>query len=555
MGKWFVEPVYQLRPSSEKVIQFRGLNRKPMIDDGEMRDMKNLSSDEYPCLVQRHARGKVVLNDGEESIYHDPQQMIVKYDRIAVMDKQGGYGYSLYYDNQYIDSWQEPQTMIGMNNMIVLFPAKVYFDAKAFLEADEGDDPVIVPLEAYVTAKTVAVESEDYNTKLTFPSGTDLSSFKAEDTITMYGTLTVGSNNYEYSEEYPIGALVNSIEGNVMYLEPDVFLELNESGTTTGSIADIEVMRLCPDLACVMEHGNRLWGASDDDNTIRCSKLADPTNWEYYQGESLDSYAATQGTEGAWTGCAAYSTHLLFFKENYIHKVYGSYPAQFQIAVQEANGVELGSMKSIVIIEDFVFYKSRIGIMCYSGDRPELVSGTFAANTYRNAVAGANRRKYYVSMQNTNDAYEMLVFDTALNVWHREDFTKAECFCFWDEQLLFADDQGNVWAVDGGDTKDEKQLTWFAELGPFTEYLEDKKVISKIKARYVLEPGARVETFLKTDNNDYEMVGEFDDELESHGMIRIIPQRCDKYWVRFEGRGRCRIESIVRQYRAANGQY
>ena len=64
------------------------------------------------------------------------------------------------------------------------------------------------------------------------------------------------------------------------------------------------------------------------------------TNWYSYLGTAADSYAATVGSDGEFTGCTAYGGQVLFFKEDCIHKVYGSYPANYQINTQRCRGVQ-----------------------------------------------------------------------------------------------------------------------------------------------------------------------------------------------------------------------
>ena len=49
-----VAPVYKFIPREERILAFKGYNKKSVIDDGEMRDMYNLSSDEYPNLYPRN---------------------------------------------------------------------------------------------------------------------------------------------------------------------------------------------------------------------------------------------------------------------------------------------------------------------------------------------------------------------------------------------------------------------------------------------------------------------------------------------------------------------
>ena len=53
-----------LPPIEERVIEFMGLNRKAVIAEGEMRDMLNLTSDNYPLLTPRKPRGAMRLPAG-----------------------------------------------------------------------------------------------------------------------------------------------------------------------------------------------------------------------------------------------------------------------------------------------------------------------------------------------------------------------------------------------------------------------------------------------------------------------------------------------------------
>ena len=74
-----VAPVYKFNPRQERILEFKGYNRKTVIDDGEMRDMYNLSSDEYPCLSQRKPRG--VYSESFER----PTAMITKNKKLAII--------------------------------------------------------------------------------------------------------------------------------------------------------------------------------------------------------------------------------------------------------------------------------------------------------------------------------------------------------------------------------------------------------------------------------------------------------------------------------------
>ncbi len=74
----FVAPVAALTPTEQRTIEFGGLNRKPVVDEGEMSDMQNLSSDRYPLLSTRKARGSIELPDNVVDVI----QIYTKYDKL-----------------------------------------------------------------------------------------------------------------------------------------------------------------------------------------------------------------------------------------------------------------------------------------------------------------------------------------------------------------------------------------------------------------------------------------------------------------------------------------
>ena len=50
-----------LAPMEERIIEFKGLNRRDYVEEGEMSDMKNLTSDNYPLLTPRNLRANLTL--------------------------------------------------------------------------------------------------------------------------------------------------------------------------------------------------------------------------------------------------------------------------------------------------------------------------------------------------------------------------------------------------------------------------------------------------------------------------------------------------------------
>lgn len=136
-----------------------------------------------------------------------------------------------------------------------------------------------------------------------------------EDTDRYYGSWTIGRT----------GTTWQSLDGKVTE---------NEAAT-----APVAVERRVPDFDFVTEQGNRVWGCSRKENTIYACALGDPTNWYSYRGIASDSYAVNVGSDGPFTGAATCMGYVLFFKENCLHKLYGSRPADYQLVSVQCRGV------------------------------------------------------------------------------------------------------------------------------------------------------------------------------------------------------------------------
>lgn len=89
----------------------------------------------------------------------------------------------------------------------------------------------------------------------------------------------------------------------------------------------VSVARRVPDMDYVCQCRNRLWGCrygndgAQNLNEIYCCALGDFKNWSQYLGLSTDSWRASVGSDGAFTGAAGYLGQPVFFKENCIHRV------------------------------------------------------------------------------------------------------------------------------------------------------------------------------------------------------------------------------------------
>lgn len=523
-----VAPRFTFMPEQQRILEFKGYNKKAVIDDGEMRDMYNLSSDEYPCLYQRKPRGIYAEN------YARPTAMIVKDKKLAVIsDGQFYYDETLYPALKLSDDTK----MVAINTRICFFPEKLFFNVKTKETGSLSANVRMGETTVTVTASTI-----------TFPESMGLTEmFKQGDAVKVSAS----------DDRLNISAEIQSLTDNSITFPDDTFISVTAEGESemTVELTKISVTRDCPNLDFVIEHNNRLWGVSNKDNTIYACKLGDPTNWSYFQNTAMDSYYAEQGTDGEWTGCAAYSTHLLFFKEDYIHKVYGSKPSTFQIETAQCHALEKGCSKSIAIINETVLYKSRLGIMAYAGGVPQLISENFGTDVYTDAIAGTDGIKYYVSVLREGSP-ELLVFDMERFLWHKEDSVRARDFVCHNGKLFFiSDSDDKIYEMASTNPmQEEADIKWYAELGPFDEYMEDKKVYSRLKMRLSFAKLSELTVYISIDGGKWEVLSRFINDRDKTEMLPIVPRRCDKFSIKLEGKGYCRIDSLVRTYRQSTSR-
>ena len=515
---------YVSSPAQIRTIDFRGYCVKPIIEDGQMRDMKNLSSDGYPNMTQRKMRRVV------ESKFANPSSLASRKEKLVVVD-----GTSLYYDGVKVGTVSAGEKKIAsINSKICIFPDKKYYDT---VDREFGSLDASCSVE---TSSSVYIKVS--NNALVITGGTFVG-FKAGDAVKIEGFIKKTSNN--------LSAILVNATATMLEFAGDTFTVLESDKTYSSSDksykedGEISITRLAPDLDYVMEYNNRLWGCAG--NTIYASKLGDPTNWNYFNGLSMDSYAVDVGSDGDFTGCAATPSHLVFFKDNVLHKLYGSKPSNYQTMDVKADGVQKGCENSLCLINGILYYKSRNGVMAYDSGVPECISVDLGDEMFREAAAGTDGVKYYISMQKTADeTWHLFVFDPRNGMWHREDETHAQQFAFCAGELTYIDaDTGKIMATSGGT---DEEIEWYAQLGEFIEFTDDKKIFSKVKVRMRLDAGASVTISVSTDGGEFLPVSAVYAQSDRVAFVPIIPIRCDRFAIRLEGVGGCKVESIVREY-------
>jgi hypothetical protein len=316
--------------------------------------------------------------------------------------------------------------------------------------------------------------------------------------------------------------------------------------------------REAPEMDFVVECENRLWGCfcgekdGEHLNEIYASKLGDFRNWNVFQGVATDSYSASRGADGAFTGAAVLDGHPLFFREKCVEKVFPSAAGAHQIQTQTLDGVQQGSWRSLVVIDDRLYYKGTGGVYVYTGTLPQLISPQFGEVIYSEGVAGSGGKKYYIAMRTRAAAdrpyeWRLFCFDTESGIWHREDAPWGSnedlgMFVCWRSRLWWIAGE-QLWVADGGG--DRRGVRWFCESGPMGLSETDRKFVSRISLRYRLELGAAVTVQIQYDESGrWQTVKRLGGTKLHAGTLAIWPRRCDTFRLRLEGVGGFVLYSI-----------
>nr|DAF46466.1 MAG TPA: stabilization protein [Siphoviridae sp. ctdau33] len=488
------------------MVQMRGINWSDAIQNGDLRDSLNLSARRWPYITTRKGRLK---QTGYQNV-----TALTSWDKLVAVQ-----GTSLLYDGQVVGTVTAGKKQFAVvNTKMVIWPDKVYLDIK---------DQTVKPLAAELTGSGAVFTTS----KMTVNGWTDLTTkFKAGDGITISGCTTEAKNNKDI--------VIKSVTATEITVTDNTFTAATEGSTS------IKLERKIPDLDYICESENRLWGCNNDTQTIYASALGDPTNFYVYEGLSTDAYTLAVGTKGKFTGCCKLSSSVLFWKETQLHKMLGSYPAEYAMYTYEMDGLQDGCQKSQQVINDTLFYKGPHGVYAYSGGTPVLISDNFGEKEFTDAVAGNDGDSYYLSVKDGAE-HRLMVYETKTGIWVLEDGTEAVDFARLGKKLYMLAG-GDVYLLDGEDTPQAQE--WMAQFAPMYETIDGKKAYSKILMRLELPKGSYMTAQMRCDGKPWQTCGKVVGKEHNVTSLRLAANRCDKFELRLEGKGPCTILGISRAF-------
>ena len=392
---------------------FGGLNETYGCTEAEYSGGMNFSARDFPALSTRLPRRRLQELAGLNGMYH-LNGLLTVCGRDLVYTPDEAPAQPVTVKNAVADS---RKTMVGIGTKILIFPDKVAFDTadgsaaplgaaweagslsvsfapcdasgntyevkdkgtkepehpqdgQLFLKLNEPDKPysaentlevyseasgnwTVIPLDyCLVTAEGIGAEFRVWDTVTLTGTGAEQAGQWAGldgDRIVYGVTETTLRLRADPGGEHFYGRLVHN-GSSVVWVSMDG-TQREEYFPAEG----VKVERRVPDLEYLTECDNRVWGCSSRENVIYACKLGDPTNWFSYRGIAADSYAVTVGSDGPFTGAATCMGYALFFKENTLHKLYGSKPSDFQLSSLRCRGVAKGAARSLCVINETLY--------------------------------------------------------------------------------------------------------------------------------------------------------------------------------------------------------
>ncbi len=519
---------YTSRIGKSNQIKFGGLAHYLGAQDGELWDMRNLTSDYYPALASRKRRALYRTIKKPGGIYCR--------EKLCWVSETG-----FYYDGVKKGTVTEgKKTFASLGAYIVIMPDKKWYNID--------------------TGEFGSIESTWTGANLTFTNGMGGTGnvilkdkvdwqryFRVGDTVSISGCTGAPGNNKSIT--------IRSIDGARLIFGDDSFTITGSESSYVES-GSLQIQRRMPAMDYLLEHENRLWGCKGD--TIYACKPGDIFNWYTYDGLASDAYAVDTGSAGNFTGAIAYAGYPLFFKENRIFKLYGSIPSDFEVIGTATLGLAKGCAESLAVAGETLFYLNRNGIMAYTGGVPQAISEAFGTERFTDAVAGSDGMKYYVSMK-THEGWGLYVFDTQKGLWHREDDLQVTHFARYEGGLYMLCADGNVWVTGFLDLPEgatlEDTVDWMAEFSDFTDEEPNRKGFSKLQIRLELDEGASCQVWIQFDSDGIwrkvrEALGE---GVKRSYYLPVVPRRADHYRIKITGTGGCRIYSMAREFYVGSG--
>lgn len=337
------------------------------------------------------------------------------------------------------------------------------------------------------------------------------------------------------------------------------FVETEDSAGMYHGELNVSVSKKWPEgLEGLFADSNRLWGWQG--NRIRACKLGDPSNWEFFDGTAEDAWAVEVQRPGAFTGGISANGYPTFFKEDLRIRVYGSRPAEFSTSEQDCSGVRAGCAGSMVILDESLFYVSRLGVMQDSGAVPFLISQALGDLRLLNAVgAGCGTKLWLTGTGEADQGGRILCYDKAKGIWV-EDAGETYDLMAEADGVCFLGGGGELIAMQGTapaqflfsdwEPTDDTLKGWVMRVKTniYTMQQPNRKRVHRVQIRAKGAGTASLTVSIKYDSaGTWERVQKVEWTGAGYQSVYlpVLPRRCDHFQLDLVAVGNVEIQSLA----------
>lgn len=341
-----------------------------------------------------------------------------------------------------------------------------------------------------------------------------------------------------------------------------------------GENETITVNAVIPNMDFICEHQNRLFGCryglnnrGEFVNEIYASRLGSPGEWYAYSGLSTDSYAASCGSEGEWTGICSHMGYVVFFKENRIHRLFGTKPANYTLYEDVYPGVKKGCSDSLALYNGTLYYHGVDGIYSYSGSTPSLISLPLGQLNTASASGAVSKGLYYLCIRTPGGTPTLFTYDTSRNIWHREDTSDFSCLSPIENNLLAVKKHYNNYYLTLLSEEDpptlcldlfadtiekEADFGWYAESGNIGITDGSCRYLTKLKLTLEAAADSVIKlSYMLDSKGSWTECGSITAREPKLYPIYFMPPRCGHFKLKLEGRGSFKLYSLTKTYEEA----
>ena len=560
----------QVTKRSRQQLKMLGLNYTTDFRDGELQECCGISTRRYPYITTAGRLDEIdstyFVGDSNvwtglqiKDMYAFGEQMLVLTYSTSTFKVQAW----LLVDAGWYDLTEGatatlsnvfPKQYAVVNTKLCIFPDGVYIDLDSPTTMIKAMGKTLFWSEAN---GSVTFENVDASTaRVTFPGSQtidfrSISELAVGEKVNMQGCLSSADDNVEltitdvwktwleFSYQWTVEGTTSPLASDDNYRR--VIICENDTDTTN----------VLPSLDFIASQDNRLYGCSNLDKTIYVSALGDPCDFGTYEGVATDAYAVVVGSMGDFTGCIATGSSVLFMKQHCIHKLLGSYPADFYLKEYVLEGVKEGCSGSLVCCEGIAVYMSEHGIAMYNGSSVNVLNyGLNPQGVTGQTAALFDGKEYWLSCGTA--LYEFNL-DKGIFVQARDFGADALVHMGQDNYMISGDKMYHM------TEEDDPDVEWYMVFKPFIETLSgsnkstseifEKKRYTRLFMRTVLPKGSKITAYWRnTDDHGHlidRMAGREWAEVDT--MVFQTP-RIDILQLGLEGKGPMTILSMQREF-------